>query len=362
VRETVVVGGAVGQRPGIGGHAWVILQYLIGFRRLGYDVLFLDREQGADASWLEYVLGLHGTPYLVVGEDGAARRHAVERLRDALFLFDVMGFMNDEELLAAVPRRVFFDIDPGFPQMWRELGLADVLSGYDAYVTVGTNIGRDSCSIPTCGLDWIATEQPVVLDEWPVSPEHGRRITTIATWRGPFAPVDYEGTTYGLRAHEFRKFVELPRRTADEFEVALDIDPADYRDVELLRKHGWGIVDPRHVAGDLGSYREYIQRSKAEFMVAKNIYVETRSGWFSDRSICYLASGTPVLAQETGFSELYPTGEGLLTYSTLEDTVAGVEEITRNYQRHCKAAREIAEEYFDSDKVLKRLLEKLGVG
>ena len=359
---TVVAGGALAQRPRIGGHAWMFLQYLLGFRRLGYDVLFLDRADGADSSWVERVLARHGVPYLVLGKDSEARREAVGRARTALFLLDVMGFVDDEEVRSAAPHRVFLDIDPGFGQMWRELELADVLAGHDAYVTIGERIGQPDCEVPTCGLEWITTPQPVVLDEWPVASGSDGRFSSVATWRGPFGPIERDGKTYGLRVHEFRKFVGLPGRTDDEFEVALDIDPADHRDIELLRENGWRLIDPQQVAGDPWSYREYIQRSKAEFMVAKNMYVETRSGWFSDRSICYLASGKPVLAQDTGISRLYPTGEGLLVYSTLDEAVAGVEEISGNYECHCRAAREIAEEYFDSDKVLPRLLERLGVG
>ena len=361
MRSTVVAGGALAQRPRVAGHAWMFLQYLLGFRRLGYDVLFLDRAEGAHAWWLERVLGRHGIPYLLLGEDADARREAASRVRTALFLLDVMGFVRDEEVLSAAPRRVFLDIDPGFAQMWRRLGLADVLDGHDAYVTIGERIGKPDCEVPTCGLDWITAPQPVVLEEWPLAAGTDGRFTSVATWRGPFGPIEYGGKRYGLRVHEFRKFVALPRRTPDEFEVALDIDPADHRDIELLRENGWRLTDPRDVAGDPSSYREYIQRSKAEFMVAKAMYVETRSGWLSDRSICYLASGKPVLAQETGISELYPTGKGLLTYSTLDEAAAGVEEISRDYERHCRAAREIAQEHFRADKVLAGLLEKLGV-
>jgi hypothetical protein len=173
--------------------------------------------------------------------------------------------------------------------------------------------------------------------------------------------VEYRGKTYGLRAHQFRRFVDLPGLTRCPFELALAIHPTETRDLALLSDKGWSLVDPQMVAGDPLSYRRYIGRSRAEFSVAKDLYVQSRGGWVSDRSLCYLASGKPVLAQETGFSRHYPTGEGLLTYSTLEEAVAGVEEITRRPDRHARAARALAEEYFDSDKVLGRLLEKLGV-
>jgi Glycosyl transferases group 1 len=173
--------------------------------------------------------------------------------------------------------------------------------------------------------------------------------------------VEFQGTSYGLRVHQFRQFVNLPGLTGSPFELALAIHPTETKDLALLSDNGWTLVDPRMVAGDVLSYRSYIGRSLAEFSVAKDIYVRTRGGWISDRSLCYLASGKPVLAQETGFSRHFPTGEGLITYSTLEEAVAGVEEITRHPDRHARAARALAEEYFDSDKVLGELLQKLGM-
>jgi glycosyltransferase involved in cell wall biosynthesis len=228
-------------------------------------------------------------------------------------------------------------------------------------VTIGENIGQPDCTIPSCGLQWMTTPQPVVLDYWPVQTPGGKSFTSIASWRGPFGPIEYRGKTYGLRAHEFRRFASLPRISEQSFELALDIHAADVKDITLLTENGWSLVEPSTVVGDPGSYQTYIQNSKAEFMVAKNMYVQTRGGWFSDRSICYLASGKPVLAQDTGLRQLYPTGEGLLIFSTLEEALAGVEEICRNYHRHARAARALAEEYFDSDKVLTRLLNKLDI-
>jgi hypothetical protein len=173
--------------------------------------------------------------------------------------------------------------------------------------------------------------------------------------------LEYKGKTYGLRVHEFRKFAELPRLSGRPFQLALDIHPDEVNDLALLEANGWSLVDPSVVAGDPGAYQAYIQDSKAELMVAKNMYVQAKSGWFSDRSICYLASGKPVLAQDTGLQGLYPTGEGLLSFTTLDEALAGVEEISRNYTRHTRAARVLAEDYFDSDKVLSGLLSKLSI-
>jgi hypothetical protein len=254
---------------------------------------------------------------------------------------------------------VFLDIDPGYPQMWHDLGLADLLTGHQHFITIGENIGRPGCGVPVCGRDWVTTPPPVVLDDWPVV-EGGDSYTSVATWRNAYGTVAFQGSTYGSRVHEFRKYLELPALVDADFELALDIHPHEVNDLEALDAHGWRLVDPEDVAGTLETYRSYIQCSRAELCVAQQMYVATRSGWLSDRSLCYLASGKPVLAQDTGFSDNYPVGEGLLAFSTLEEAAAGIEEIERNYEDHCRAARALAEKYFDSDKVLGRILAQLG--
>jgi hypothetical protein len=264
-------------------------------------------------------------------------------------------------VLAAAPLRAFLDIDPGFGQMWVELGLARLFDRHDRHVTVGGSVGDPGCAIPTCGLDWVGTLPPVELSEWPAVGGNGNRFTSVASWRGLFGPIEYQGRTYGLRVHEFRRFAELPSRTSARFEVALDIDDADAADRKRLHEQGWVLADPRKTARDPWRYRTYVQGSSAELMIAKNLYVDTRSGWFSDRSACYLASGRPVLAQDTGLGNLLPCGEGLVIFSTLEEAVAGVEDITGDFERHSRAAREIAEEHFAAERVLPRLLQDLGL-
>jgi hypothetical protein len=291
---------------------------------------------------------------------GVPRTRVLDAVRRSALFLNVMGYVGDEEILGAAPLRVYLDIDPGFPQMWRELGLHDAFAGYDRVVTIGENIGRDDCGIPECGLDWVSTPQPVVLERWPVH-EGGERFTSIGSWRGAYAPVELGGKTYGLRVHEFRKFASVPLRTAESFELALRIDEAETSDLQLLADGGWTLVDPRVAAGDTVAYQRYIAGSKAEFLVAKNMYVETRSGWFSDRSACYLASGKPVLAQDTGLGGLYPLGDGLVAFTTPDEAVEGVEAIAGDYARHARAARELAAEHFDSDRVLTRLVERLSV-
>jgi hypothetical protein len=376
----LTIAGSIAQKPHQAGHAWQFLQYLLGFRRLGWDVLFIDRledrqcrdaaggpcrpESSAALRYLGDLMRRFGLEraWSVALDDrshaGASRDRVLEHVRDSEFLLNVMGFLSDEEILGAARRRVFLDTDPGFGQMWRALGLADVFVGHEDHVTIGERIGRQDCTVPSCGLHWVTTPQPVVLEQWPLAPPPARDdFTTVARWRGAYAPVEYDGRRYGLRVHEFRKFIDLPRKTAARFELALDIHPSEAADRDRLHGGGWALVDPLEAGATPDSYRAYIEGSAAELMVAKGMYVESRSGWFSERSICYLASGRPVLAQDTGLGELYPVGEGLLTFTTLDEAAAGVEDIRARYPRHAEAAR--AEDRFDSDKVLTRLVGKL---
>jgi hypothetical protein len=378
----ITIAGSIAQKPHQAGHSWQFLQYLLGFRRLGWEVLFVDVLQDAvcrdaqgrpspprtsanlrylDALMREFEL--EGA-WSVLLDDGAhaglPRDRVLAHIRDSDLLLNVLGYLGDEELLGAARRRVFLDTDPGFGQMWCALGLADIFAGHDAHVTIGERIGRAGCTIPTCGLQWITTPQPVVLAAWPViPPPAGDAFTTVGRWRGAYGPVDFEGHRYGLRAHEFRRFAGLPRACGASFELALDIDAAETADLALLADGGWALADPARVGRTPASYRAFIAASAAEFMVAKGMYVDSASGWFSERSICYLASGRPVLAQDTGLGELYPLGAGLLAFSTLDEAAAGVEAIRSDPATHARAARALAEEHFDSDRVLARLLERV---
>jgi hypothetical protein len=384
-RPTVVVAGALAQRPGIGGHAWVFRNWLAGFAAAGADVVFVDRLEPAmladpDAPpettvqwrWLAGVMagaGMDGRYALLY--DGGRRclgldRAELERRVSGAVLFNVMGYLDDEALLAAAGRRVFVDIDPGFPQLWRELGLHDAFAGHDAFVTVGQNIGRPGCGVPTGGLEWIPTLPPVDLAAWPAADgpatQGAGRLTSVCTWRGPFGPVVHNGVTCGLRVHEFRRFAPLPGMVPGaRFELALDIDDHDEPDRALLGAHGWRLADPRRVAGDPRAYQAYVTGSTAEFLVAKQLYVRTGGGWVSDRSACYLASGRPVVAQDTGLAGgPLGRGEGFVTFTTPDEAAAAVAEVLGNPARHAKAARELARDCFDAGEVAASLLRRLG--
>ena len=388
MKRPLLISGALAQVPGNGGLAWFHLQLLLGLRRLGWDVLFLDRveagqcvdaggrvvaaAESVNARWLASVMerfGLGGAWSLDVGGGqtlGAPRGHVLRAAGEAALLLNVMGYTRDEAVLGRARRRAFVDIDPGFPQMWRELGLHDALAGHDAFVTMGMNVGKPGCAIPACGVEWVTMPQPVVLEHWPVAAastaDDAAPFTSIGAWRGSNGPLEFKGRTYGLRAHEFRRFVELPKTCpAERFEMAFEIHPGDAKDREALVRNGWKLADPKAVAATPEDYRDYVGRSRGEFMVPKQMYVATNSGLLSDRSAYYLASGRPVLARDTGIGELYPVGDGLVTFATTDEAADGAARIRADYRRHAKAARAVAEECFDSDKVLRRLMSQLGV-
>jgi hypothetical protein len=381
----IVVAGALANKPGNGGAAWTRLSWALGLKRLGCDVYFVEQIDAramtdAAVAWFAHVTGSFGladTSALIAEEDGHAVRAGsdagsagsglgVKELIDvadgADLLVNISGHLTLHALKPRFRARAFIDLDPGYTQFWHAQGLAeDRLRDHHAYFTVGENIGRPGCGVPTGGIAWRPIRQPVVLDEWPVNGKVPMRFTTVASWRGPYGRVTHDGQTLGLKAHEFRKFVTLPAVTGHDFEIALDVDPADRQDVDALRDHDWRVVDPRAVAGDPFAFRRYIQESAAECSVAQGIYVETRTGWFSDRTVRYLASGKPALVQDTGFTETYPTGRGLVAFRTLDEAARGADLIMRDYEAHARAARAIAEHWFDSDRVLTDLLRRMGV-
>jgi hypothetical protein len=379
-RLKILVSGMVAGVPRQGGATWAVLQYLLGFRRLGHDVYFVEPVQ--EASLLPSgasLLRSENATYFnqVMSEFGfeqnaallqAGTRHTVGMSYDSLCqvasstdaLINVSGMLTDEALVEKVPWRVYLDLDPAFTQLWHAMQGIDMgFSGHDRFVTVGQAVGGYWCDVPTCGLAWITTPQPLVLEYWPVAERMlHNALTTVANWRG-YGSVEHGSVFYGQKAHSLRDFFRLPTLTDEEFVLALAIHPDERKDLEALRANGWRLIDPASVASTTGDYRRFIGASKAEFGIAKSGYVESRCGWFSDRSACYLASGRPVLAQETGFSRFLPGGTGLIPFTTIEEALDGIDEINGRYALHSRAAREIAEVYLDSDKVLTRLLENV---
>jgi hypothetical protein len=378
---SVVVAGALANKPANGGAAWTRLSWALGFARLGYRVHFVEQiapascidERGARCALDDSInlaffrdvtqrFGLDAT--LIVEGEGRTVGLRLDELADAARSADMLVNISGHLTIAAVKdrfrKRLFIDLDPGYTQFWHADGLAeDRLCDHDLYFSVGENIGESSCGIPTGQITWRPIRQPIVLDEWPVVPCAALpiRFTTVASWRGPLGRATRNDTLFGVKAHEFRKFISVPAQSESAFEIALEIDPADRHDMELLRANRWTVVDPKRVVPDPVRFRRYVQHSSAEFSVAQGVYVETQSGWFSDRTVRYLASGKPALVQDTGWSRTYPSGCGLLAFRTLEQALDGAERIARNYGEHARAARAIAEEFFDSSKVLAALVD-----
>lgn len=355
----IAVAGALAAKPGNGGEAWVRLSYLLGLRRLGAGVSFVEQVAAASpaaVAWFESVTRAFAIRASLV--DGAGALLAGSSLEDADALVNLSGNVRSGQLLARFRRRAYVDLDPCFTQIWHAAGTISV-ADHHVYFTVGENIGTSHCSVPADGIDWRPTRPPVVLSEWPVAPSEGfDRFTTVATWRPGHGSVTVGGARYGLRVHAFRGLVELPRLTSLPFEAALAIDPAETSDLTLLCDAGWTLVSPDRVASDPAAFRSYVADSGAEFTPAQEAYTATRTGWLSDRTTRYLASGRPALVEDTGQRSV-PTGRGLVTFSTVAEARRGAEEIAGDYEAHRIAAHELATEYFDSDFVLGRLLADL---
>jgi hypothetical protein len=262
--------------------------------------------------------------------------------------------------LEGIHPRIFIDQDPGYTQLWSEMhGPEHIVGRHDLYFTVGVNVGTDRSLLPTNGLRWEATWNPVVTDWWPLdAPLRRAHWTTVADWWGqPY--LEFGGQVLGPKREEFMKFITVPAESRAKIELALDIPPDD-ADLAVLHAHGWDVSSPALVES-VAEYRDWVSGSLGEFSCTKGVYVGTRSGWFSDRSAAYLACGRPVILQDTGFSDVLPTGEGLLTFRTIEEAVAAIEAVGADYRRHARAARQLAREYFDSSVVLPRLLHRSDV-
>jgi hypothetical protein len=367
--------------PRQGGAAWAVVQFVLGLERLGHDVVFVEQvgadalrprgaplERSDNAAYLADVsaeLGLRGRTALVLAggdeSSGVPYSELRRRCERADLLVNISGILTDEELTGPVPTRLYLDLDPAFTQVWQAQGIDVGLAGHTHFATVGLAIGAPSCPVPTGGIDWITTLPPVVLERWPrASRIEIDALTTVTHWRG-YGSVEHEGVHYGQKVHSFRPLMALPTKTDARFVLALAIHPDEERDLAALRENGWELVDADERAGTPAAYQRFVQGSWAELGVAKSGYVASRCGWFSDRSACYLASGRPVIAQETGFSAFLPAGEGLLAFQGEDDVLEAVETLRRDYDGHARAARAVAEEQLDSDRVLGSLLDQLGL-
>jgi hypothetical protein len=367
----IVVSGMVAGDPDQGGATWAVLQYVLGLRRLGHEVLLVEPVEkltlpiAASFAATTAQYGLQGTSALVTRDSqeswGLERDALRVRTRRADVLINASGLLLDPELTAPIPIRVYLDLDPGFTQLWADVDGIDMgFDGHTHFVTVGGVIGRPTCAVPTCGLDWIPTLPPVVLDHWPFAERATTGVfTTVANWRA-YGSIEHDGRHFGQKAHSLRRLAGIPKRSSRTFALALSIHSQERSDLQTLRENRWQLLDPVAAAGTAVGYHRFVQGSFAEIGIAKSGYVESRCGWFSDRSAAYLASGRPVLAQDTGFAEELPVGEGLLSFRDEDGAVAAAEAVSSNYPSHRRAARRVAEEFLDSDRVLFGLLEAVG--
>jgi hypothetical protein len=365
----------------LGGQIAAHLQYVLGLARMGYDVFFVenagwenacfDPRQGVSgddpATGADIIAGLfrrHGldgrwTFVDVHGSVSGAPRDTIARLAPEaplISLSDVTWLPEFEKC----PVRVYIDEDPAFPQIGLAGGDSDlraVMDRYTVHATYGESIGKPGCLLPTCGMDWVPTRQPIVLDLWENQAPPGERWTTLMNWTS-YANVTLDGVEYGQKDVEFRRVIDLPRRTWQSLEVAINA-PENVQ--KTLRDNGWAVTDAVAASRSLDSYGEYIAGSRGEFSVAKEAYVKTRSGWFSDRSAAYLASGRPVVLQDTGFADHLPTGDGLFQFSDAASAVDALARCASDLRHHASAAKAVATEHLRHDLVLRRLLDKAGI-
>lgn len=371
---TVLVSGMVAGDPHQGGASWAILQYLLGLRDLGHRAVLvepIDRGQLGDSDLAASVsaryfrditdaFGIEGALVASGSTETVGLSYAeVARIAGgADLLLNVAGMLTDPELLEAPRRRAYLDLDPAFVQLWHAVDGIDMrFAAHERHVTVGLRVGDPTCAVPTCGLDWHRTPPCVALSHWPVAGSVTTdAFTTIGNWRG-YGSIEHGGMHYGQRAHSMRALAGLPAHVDERLAPALAIHPDEVDDLALLREHGWELLDPAAVAATPEDYRRFVQGSKAELGIAKSGYVVSRCGWFSDRSACYLASGRPVVAQDTGFGDALPVGEGLLAYDDIASAAEAIRRVTADYARHRQAARAIAEDQLATSVVLPRLLD-----
>jgi hypothetical protein len=361
----------------------VRLQHLLGLKDLGHDVFLLEilrstgdahHDQQCIKSFFEGLqrYGLNDQCALLLYDKAAGqrfesadvygknRREVRDTIKDADLLWnDCCGVR--QPLLGMFRHRVLIDLDPGHLQV-SALTVNMDLQYHDTFLTVGQKLHDADCEVPTLGFSWHPFAPVIYLSMWDFAPDPGREAPFSSITHWTWAELWLQDRVLSISKRDaYLRYLELPRQTMRPFELAANIHPEDQTgDRELLRSHGWELVDPWQVAGSPQAYQRYIARSRAEISCPKPIFRELKSGWFSDRSAAYLASGRPVLAEDTGFSDHFPTGEGLLVFNDLSEVIAGVAAIDANYERHRRAAREFAEEYVDSRRVLETMLAACG--
>lgn len=364
--------------PQGGGHFWVYMQYIHALRRAGCDVYWMERlRRGSDPAWDEWALsaflertrdfGLAGRVLLYEADDdgravrwlgGSRAAEATLRRADLLLNFH---YELHPSLLELPQRTALVDIDPGLLQVWMSAGQLAV-HPHDTYLTIGETVGTPTARFPDCGVTWTHITPPVCLDLWQYSHDAAcKAFTTVASWwSGLWVRVVEDGREdlYDNRKRAaFLPLLELPRHTRQPLELALLLADCDAADRCKLEDSGWRIRDSRDVAGTPAKYQQYVRQSRGELSAAKPSCIRLQNAWVSDRTVCYLASGKPVVVQDTGPSTFLRHGEGMFRFKTVAEAAAALEAVNADYERHCRAARDIAEAYFDANRVIERILE-----
>ena len=371
----------------LAGVTYQFLHYLMGLRRLGYDPYYIEdsarwiydprlNDLSPDASGniaaVLPALEAHGFSdrWAFRGKYPEGRCYGLSESRIEELYREADAFLNitgaqelrDEHL--GCKRRIYVESDPFASQVKVALGnesMIKTLASHDTLFSFGENLGAADCDVPIEKFQWLPTRQPVAIDLWSDLPlAGGPAYNTITTWHNKGKNIDYAGDTwYWTKDREFEKVLPLPtHRPSVQFELAATVDEPVKK---LLRDYGWRQTDSLEISRDIGRYRQYIAASRGEFTVARDQYVRPRTGWFSDRSACYLAAGRPVITQETGFSKFLPSGKGLFAFSNLEDILQAVDSIESDYAGNCRAARDIAAEYFAAEKVIGSLMGRAGL-
>ena len=391
-RKKIIVLGFMGGMP-IAGVIWQHIHYIVGLQRLGHEVYYVEDtsnypynpvafEINADHCYAAQPLGRLAEEHGFQGRWAYCARYKdpleiagmslvdLKTLyREADCALNICGShdMNDE--LRSIRNLIYVESDPGVEQIKIDKGESetiDYLKEHRNLFTFGENIGTPAFAVPTHGFNWLTTRQPVVTDLWcptmeAAAPDHGALFTTICNWStsGKKDIIWQDSTYLWSKSLEFLRFIEAPKLSGEPFEMATDIKKEEER--ELFEKNNWRLVLPHDLSVDWNGYRDYIRNSRGEFTCAKDQYVRLNTGWFSDRTACYMASGRPVITQETGFTAHYGGKDGLIPFSSMEEIVEGVASIRADYKKHSRAALEIAREVFEAEKVLKSLLERAGV-
>jgi hypothetical protein len=375
----------------VGGVAWDYLQYVQGFHALGCEVWYVEdtgrwlydpehetfvadatrgaRFVGESLAWLDPALARRWAVRAPDGKWHGLDEQAVARAFSGADLFlNVSGACWLREAYRAARVKAYLDSDPGYTQgrlAAVDAGTADedaafsadLIRRHDVFFTLGERIGAPDCLIPSCGIRWQPTRQPIVLADWPVRAAPDGAFTTVMSWKIEPTPPELAGRAYGGKDVEFERFLDLPRHVPERLEVALSGDAPRDR----ILAAGWRLVSSRAASGTMAAYRDYIAASRGEWSIAKNAYVGTRSGWFSTRSAAYLACGKPVVVQDTGFAADLERGPGLRPFSTMAEAAAALAAVRADYGRACEHARMLAERSFAAERVLGRLLADAGV-